>query len=57
MTFMTNGKETTKGLTEFYFGRRILNEKIVEAKENCMKTGKTESRFWQPGTGTLTIKL
>ena len=57
MTFKTNSSLTTKSMTEWYFGKKFVAEKTTEAKRMNKKTGKTEFRFWQDGTGYLTIKL
>lgn len=57
MTFKTNSSLTTKSMTEWYFGKKFVAEKTAEAKRMNKKTGKTEFRFWQDGTGYLTIKL
>ncbi len=57
MTFKTNSGWTTKSMTEWYFGKKFVAEKAAEAKRMNKKTGKTEFRFWQKGTGYLTIKL
>jgi hypothetical protein len=43
-TYKTNHATTTKSMT-------------AKAKRENKKTGKTEFRFWQDGTGYLTIQL
>ena len=57
MTYKTNHSQTTKSLTEWYFGKSFVAAKTAEAKRMNKKTGKTEFRFWQDGTGYLTISL
>ena len=57
MRFMTNGAETTRSLTEFYFGKRFVARKIVESEKQARQTGEKQFRFWQNGTGYLTIIL
>ncbi len=57
MRFMTNGAETTRSLTEFYFGKRFVARKIVESEKQSRQTGEKQFRFWQNGTGYLTIIL
>ena len=57
MTFKTNHSQTTQSMTEWFFGKKFVAEKVAEAKRLNKKTGKNEFRFWQDGTGYLTIKL
>ena len=57
MTFKTNHSQTTQSMTEWFFGKKFVTEKVAEAKRLNKKTGKNEFRFWQDGTGYLTIKL
>ena len=57
MTYKTNRSKTSKSLTEWYFGKKFVAEKTAEAKRLNKKTGETEFRFWQDGTGFLTIQL
>ena len=44
-TYKTNHATTTKSMTEWYFGKAFV------------ASMKTEFRFWQDGTGYLTIQL
>lgn len=53
MTFRTNGKETTRSLTEWFFGKTFVARCIRETETSGLK-GK---KFWQEGTGYLTIIL
>ena len=57
MTYKTNHSQTTKSTTEWYFGKKFLVAKTAEAKRLNKKTGETEFRFWQDGTGFLTIQI
>ena len=57
MTYKTNHSQTTKSMTEWYFGKKFLAAKTEEARRLNKKTGETEFRFWQDGTGFLTIQL
>ena len=57
MTFKTNHSQTTQSMTEWFFGKKFVAAKMAEAKRLNKKTGQTEFRFWQDGTGYLTIRL
>ncbi len=56
-TYKTNHAATTKSLTEWYFGKAFVKNMTAKAKRESKKTGKKEFRFWQDGTGYLTITL
>ena len=57
MTYKTNHSQTTKSMTEWFFGKNFVAAKTAEARRLNKKTGETEFRFWQDGTGFLTIQL
>ena len=57
MTYKNNHSQTTKSMTEWYFGKKFMAAKTAEAKRLNRKTGETEFRFWQDGTGFLTIQI
>ena len=57
MTFKTNHSQTTQSMTEWVFGKKFVAAKMAETKRLNKKTGQTEFRFWQDGTGYLTIQL
>ncbi len=57
MTFKTNYIQTSKSLTEWYFGKIFVTAKTAEAKRLNKGNGETEFHFWQDGTGYLTIIL
>ena len=57
MTFKTNSAETTRKMTEWYFGRKFVEAKVAEAQKESRKNGQKTFRFWQEGTGYLTIIL
>ena len=57
MTYKTNHSQTTRSMTEWYFGKKFVAAKTAEAKRLNKKTGETEFCFWQDGTGYLTIQL
>lgn len=44
-------------MTEWYFGKAFVASMTAKAKRDSKKTGMTEFRFWQDGTGYLTIQL
>ena len=57
MTYKTNGKLTTKSTTEWFFGKKFVEQMTRMAKDLQKTTGKKEFKFWQDGTGYLTITL
>ena len=57
MTFKTNSAETTRRMTDWYFGRKFVEAKVTEAQKESKKNGQKTFRFWQEGTGYLTIIL
>ena len=57
MTYYTNHAATTKSMTEWYFGKTFTKTATAKAAREHKRTGKTEFRFWQDGTGYLTIRF
>ncbi len=57
ITYKTNGWDTTKSLTEWYFGKAFVASMTRKAKAENRKTGETKFRFFQAGTGFLTIEI
>ena len=55
ITYKTNHAFTSKSLTEWYFGKKTVANLTASAKRMHSKNGQTEFRFWQDGTGYLTI--
>ena len=53
----TTKQHVMKSMTEWYFGKAFVASMTAKAKRENKKTGKTEFRFWQDGTGYLTIQL
>lgn len=53
MRLLTNGTGTTRSLTEWYFGKAF----VARCLEETGKSGLMEKRFWQDGTGYLTVIL
>ena len=56
-TYKTNHAATTKSMTEWYCGHACVASMTARARRENKRTGKTELRFWQEGTGYLTIQL
>ena len=57
ITYKTNSAETTKSLTEWFFGKATVKNLTESAKRMHSRSGQTEFRFWQDGTGYLTIRV
>lgn len=57
ITYKTNGVATSTSLTEWYFGRRFVAAAIRSAKAEYDKAGKCSMKFWQNGTGYLTVEI
>lgn len=55
ITYKTNAAETTKSLTEWYFGKAFVKEATNEALKQFKKAGKTQLKVWQNETGYLTV--
>lgn len=55
--YKTNGVLTTESLAEWYFGKKFLANKTEIAKAAYEKSGKCSMKFWQSGTGYLTIEI
>lgn len=57
ITYKTNGVPTTKSLTEWYFGKATVQNFAQTAQRQHEQTGKRSFKFWQNGTGYLTIEI
>ena len=57
ITYKTNSSATSKGMTEWYFGKAFVSTLTASAKRMSKKTGETSFRFFQEGTGYLTIEI
>lgn len=55
ITYRTNGVCTTKSLTEWYFGKTFVKNLTASAMQMYKKSGKTEFRYCQNGTGYMTV--
>lgn len=56
-TYKTNSAATTKSLTEWFFGKKFVETMTETAKRMNAKTGENTFKFWQDGTGYLTIEI
>ena len=57
ITYKTNAATTTKSMTEWFFGKETVRNLTESALRMNKKTGAKEFRFWQGGTGYLTIRI
>ena len=55
INYKTNAAYTTKRLTEWYFGKAFVKAATNEAIKQHSKTGKSQFKTWQDGTGYLTV--
>ena len=55
ITYKTNHAKTSRSLTEWYFGKQTVASLTASAMRMHKKNGETEFRFWQEGTGFLTV--
>lgn len=57
IAYKTNSAIDTKASVEWYFGKSFVASSTASAKSEYKKTGKRIFKFWQDGTGYLTIKI
>ena len=57
ITYKTNSSTTSKSMTEWYFGKDFVSTMTAAAKRMNQKTGEAFFRFFQKGTGYLTIEI
>lgn len=55
--YRTNGVLTTESLTNWYFGAKFVKNQTATAEREFKETGKRSFKFWQAGTGYLTIEI
>lgn len=55
--YYTNHAITTKSLTEWYFGKKLVKVATNQLVKLNEKDGRKELKVWQDGTGYLTIKI
>ena len=57
INYKTNSSYTEYMMTAWFFGKGQVDAWTKEAKKQYRKTGETTFRFWQNGTGYLTIEI
>ena len=57
ITYKVNGWEQDKHQTEWFFGPEYVRSMVSKAKRIYKKTGMTELKVFQKGTGFLTITI
>lgn len=57
VTYKVNGWDQDKHMTEWYFGPEFVRSLVSKAKRIYRKTGMTELKVFQKGTGFLTITI
>ncbi len=55
IAYTTNGVVTTTSLTEWYFGKKFVMRCTASAIRSHEKGGASSVKFWQDGTGYLTV--
>lgn len=55
--YRVNGSLTTQSLAEWFFGSQFVANLTASAKRMNETTGKNTFKFWQDGTGYLTIEI
>ena len=55
--YRTNEIMTTASMTEWYFGKKFVSNATRTAKAAFVKDGKQSMKFWQNGTGYLTVEI
>ena len=57
VSYKVNGSYTTKSLAEWFFGASFVSSVTASAKCMNAKSGEIVFRFWQNGTGYLTVVI
>lgn len=57
ITYKVNGVNTTKALTEWFFGKKFVAINTKKAEAAYKHSGNTSTKVWQDGTGYLTIEI
>ena len=55
--YRVNGTPTTKSSAEWFFGKTFVSNLTASAQRMKKASGETTFKFWQDGTGFLTIEL
>lgn len=55
--YRVNGTPTTKSSAEWFFGQTFVTNLTASAQRMNKASGETTFKFWQDGTGFLTIEI
>lgn len=55
--YRVNGTPTTKSSAEWFFGKTFVANLTASAQRMNQTSGETTFKFWQDGTGYLTIEI
>lgn len=55
--YRVNGIVTTRSAAEWFFGKTFVSNLTASAQRMNKASGETTFKFWQDGTGYLTIEL
>lgn len=55
--YRVNGTPTTKSSAEWFFGKTFVANNTASAMRENQASGETTFKYWQDGTGYLTIEL
>ena len=57
ITYYTNSVITTKTMAEWFFGKKAVENFTASALNQHKATKQTTFKFWQDGTGYLTVQI
>lgn len=57
VAYFTNGVATTKSMTEWFFGKKVVGSLTASAIRQHETTKRNTFKFWQDGTGYLGIQI
>lgn len=55
--YRVNGVLTTKSDAEWFFGKTFVANLTASAQRESQMSGETTFKYWQDGTGFLTIEI
>lgn len=55
--YKVNGVQVTTHMAEWYFGKAFVSRLTDSAMRMNKESGRSEFKFWQDGTGYLTINI
>lgn len=55
--YRVNGTITTKSSAEWFFGKTFVSNLTASAQREHQTSGETTFKYWQDGTGFLTIEI